>query len=294
MAPLLPFVILVKKHSADCNTNVEDQKKLKQVSVTIHQILCQLENIPQIFLLFAFISINHLNKYGDTGVELNIIPEGNISDWVTIKYWFFFILSMFMSCYSAMTSLVECSTMMKVEEPGLVAKLYLIISFACQIISRISPTTTVCLLKIFCDASDLDFPLELSITMVFLPLLIRWLFIWVIYKWLASAQTIERFQDLSNSEKFIHVMTNSYIINPVRPVENEDTKPRKREHILLFGLSIVDALLHSLFWNILSFIFSFMPSDLAPYLLCLTILPVGFSLGGALFLWMYYRKANII
>ena len=66
--------------------------------------------------------------------------------------------------------------------------------------------------------------------------------IWlVIYKWLAFVQALERFQDLSKFEQFLHIMTNTFVVNLVRTNENDDTRPRKREHILLFAWSILDA-----------------------------------------------------
>jgi hypothetical protein len=62
-----------------------------------------------------------------------------------------------------------------------------------------------------------------------------------IYKWIAFEQTIKCFKDYSEFDKFLHIMTNTFVVNPVRPDENEDSKPRKREHILLFASSILDA-----------------------------------------------------
>jgi len=273
---------------------IEEGKNIKQTDITNHQIICNFENLPQIVLLMSFISVNLFNKDGDSEIELNIVPKGQFED--TYIYWVPFSLSLFLSCYNAMSSFIESTNVMKLDQPGLAPKLLLTISFALQIVSRIGPTTVICIMKIYADAksavstspnSDYDIPLHIVFCMLLLPVVIRWVGTLCIYKWFASTETRQRYDDLGGFfSRFVHICTNIFMINPVRSDNEEDSAPRKKEHFFLFGLSFLDFIFYLCFW----FVFSLPAPCMYPFLMLLLILPIAGSLLGGFFLWRYYQK----
>jgi len=313
MAPFLPYVYMTRRainddkagrivdHWLDQNHNeghveiylkykatMEAEKDIKQTDITIHQIICNFENLPQIVLLMSFLSVSFVNKYGDSGIELNIMPRGKFKN---AKYWLSFILSLCLSCYNAMSSFLESTNILKLDQPGIFPKLLLTISFALQIVSRIGPTTVICIMKIYADAkaavspsdSDYDIPLPIVFCMLLLPVFIRWGGTFCIYKWFASAETRQRYDKLGGFFRggFVHICTNTFMINPVRSEKEEDSD--KIEHFLLSVLPFLDSAFYFCFWFVLP------ASCKNPFLMLLLILPIAGSLLGGFFLWMYYR-----
>ena len=132
--------------------------------------------------------------------------------------------------------------------------------------------------------SDYDIPLPIVFCMLLLPVVLRWIGTFCIYTWFASSETRKRYDKLGGFfSRFVHICTNTFMINPVRSDNEEDSAPRKREHFFLFGLSILDSAFYLYFCSILP------ASCYYPFLMLLLILPISGSLLGGFFLWMYYR-----
>ena len=105
---------------------MEDGTKLKHMHGVVKQIIANLENLPQVVLLisFLFISLTKQNV-----LDLNIVPDDRVGSIEYQLYWVAFILSLFMSCYSAMSAFMDTTTG-STDNTRCCAKLMLFISFA--------------------------------------------------------------------------------------------------------------------------------------------------------------------
>ena len=248
---------------------IGDGAKLKEVHGVTKQIIANLENLPQLVLLvsFLFISLSDENA-----LDLYIVPDDEGAKEVQL-YWIAFILSLFMSCYSALSSFMDTTTV-STDEKGCCAKIILFISFALQIASRIGPVAVICIIKIDCDTTDPgSVSLIIVLLMILIPLFCRWFTFYCIFKCCVWSGD----ELISFSDKILNILANTFIVSPVKNWEISS------KHLaFVFGTCLVDA------WIFISFSSGLQCLNYEIFIYHLPFC-VGGSFGGLCLLWLYHK-----